>query len=419
MTHKIGGDVGIRGDRAGAASGGGHLRLLEPVRAGGLEAVNRVWMAPLTRARATMPGNVPSALNARYYAQRAAGGGGAGVIISEATPISQEGYGYYGTPWIVTDAQVAGWRLVTDAVHQAGGLIVCQLWHVGRVSHAALQPGGGDPVGPTDVASASKTYIDEGMERVATSKPRALRTEEMPRIEEDFRAAAMRAKEAGFDGVEIHGANTYLLDQFTRDGMNLRTDRYGGSLVNRLRLPLEVAEAVCGVCGADRVGYRISPLSEHHDARDSDPEGTFGALAFELGRMGMAFLHAVETWDRKSIDPRVERVMPRIVERYRDGRARSGMSGDGVYVANGDYTVEEAEAAIVRGWCDVVAFGKLFISNPDLAGRIKRFGVGARVGASGGEGLNAWETETFYRPAGSAIEKEMAHGYTTYRAMAD
>jgi N-ethylmaleimide reductase len=375
-----------------------------------------------------MPGNVPRELNATYYAQRAAGDRqGAGVIISEATPISQEGYGYYGTPWIVTDAQVSGWRMVTDAVHRAGGLIVCQLWHVGRVSHCALQPGGGAPVGPTDVPSASKTYIDESMERVATSTPRALRTEELARVVEDFRAAAMRAKEAGFDGVEIHGANTYLLDQFTRDGMNLRTDAYGGSLANRLRLALEVAEAVCGVWGAERVGYRISPLSEHHDARDSDPEGTFGSLAFELGRLGLAFLHAVETWDRRTIDPRVERVMPRIVERYRDGRARSGMSGEGVYVANGDYTVEEAERAIARGWCDVVAFGKLFISNPDLAARIARFGIGAKVGAGrggsggagGGAGLSAWDVETFYRPPGPAGESDLARGYTTYPRMAD
>lgn len=389
------------------------LRLLERVRAGALEAKNRVWMAPLTRARAEMPGNVPGELNATYYAQRAAGSGGAGVIISEATPISQEGYGYYGTPWIVTDEQVAGWRVVTDAVHRAGGLIVCQLWHVGRVSHCALQPGGGVPVGPTDVASASKTYVDDSMERVPTSRPRVLRTEELARVVEDFRAGAMRAKEAGFDGVEIHGANTYLLDQFTRDGMNLRTDGYGGSLANRLRLPLEVAAAVCGVWGAGRVGYRISPLSEHHDARDSDPEGTFGVLAFELGRMGLAFLHAVETWDRRAIDPRVERVMPRIVERYRDGYARSGVVGEGVYVGNGDYTVEEAERAIERGWCDVVAFGKLFISNPDLAARIARFGAGARVGA----GLSAWETETFYRPPGRAGESNLARGYTTYGAM--
>lgn len=378
-----------------ANSNGPYPRLLTPIRAGELNASNRVWMAPLTRSRARMPGNAPHALNATYYAQRAAGNGGAGVIISEATPVSPRGYGYYGTPWIVTDEQVAGWRQVTDAVHRAGGVIVCQLWHVGRLSHTSLQPGGGAPVGPTDVPSRSKTYIDPSMERVPTSVPRALRTEEVPEIVAEFRRGAQRAKEAGFDGVEIHGANTYILDQFTRDGMNTRTDAYGGSLENRLRLPLDVAAAVCEVWGPGRVGYRISPLSEHHDARDSDPARTFGTLAARLGEMGLAYLHAVETWDRTKPDPRTETVIPTIVEAFKRG---SGTGPTGAYIANGDYSPAQAEHALAEGWCDAVAFGKLFISNPDLSRRIERGGLDAR--------LEAPNPATFYGGG--------AEGYTDY-----
>ena len=392
--------------------------LLTPVRAGAIEATNRVWMAPLTRSRARMPGHVPREMNATYYAQRAAGADGitgAGLIISEATPISPRGHGYYATPGVHTDEQVRGWRLVTDAVHRAGGLIVCQLWHVGRVSHTALQPEGAAPVGPTDVPSRSKTYIDAGMTRVEASAPRALRTEEIPEIVREFRDGAERAKEAGFDGVEIHGANTYLLDQFTRDGMNLRTDAYGGSLANRLRFPLAVTEAVCGVWGADRVGYRISPLSDHHDARDSDPKGTFTELARQLGGMGLAYLHAVETWSRASADPRIEEVIPAIADAFRRASPR------GVYVANGDYSPSLAERSISRGWCDAVAFGRPFISNPDLTRRIARHardhwpeGAVPREDAdhvAHDPALAPWDQGTFYGiPPGTDGSK----GYTDY-----
>jgi len=369
------------------------MQILEPLTVGDLATNNRVWMAPLTRSRAAMPGNVPRELNAEYYAQRADARRGSGLIISEATPVSPTGHGYYATPGIHTDEQEAGWKTVTDAVHARGGKIVCQLWHVGRVSNAALQPNNQRPVAPNDRNAKSKTYIDHSAERVETSTPRKLDAAELPGIVEDFADAARRCMRAGFDGVEIHGANTYLLDQFTRDGMNDMPAPYGGSLENRLRFPLEVARAVADAIGPGRVGYRISPLSEHHDAVDSDPQTTFCALAAGLGAMGLAFLHAVETWDRSKIDPRVETVIPAIARAFKD-------AGGHAYIANGDYTVEQADQRIAEGWCDAVAFGKLWISNPDLAKRIRRGGPYAE-----------WNRDTFY--TGTEV------GYTDYPALTD
>jgi N-ethylmaleimide reductase len=362
--------------------------LLTPLTTGAIHAANRVWMAPLTRSRATMPGNIPNALMADYYAQRADPTTGAGVIIAEATPVSPTAYGYYATPGVHTDAQEAGWRLVTDAVHARGGRIVLQLWHVGRVSHHALQPGNQPPVSSTTEPSRSKTYIDATFERHINTPPRLLRPDELPAIAADFANAARRAIRAGFDGVEIHGANTYLLDQFTRDGMNRMPEPWGGSLENRLRFPLLVAQSVVDAVGAGRVGYRISPLSDHHDAVDSDPATTFSALATSLGAMGLAYLHAVETWDRAKIDPRVATVIPRIASAFKT-------SGGGAYIANGDYTPQQAAEAIRTNWSDAVAFGKRWISNPDLTERIRRGGP-----------YNAWNTETFYGGA--------AEGYTDY-----
>ena len=364
-------------------------KMLSPITTGDLVCANRVWMAPLTRSRAAMPGNIPRALNAEYYRQRAS----SGLIISEATPVCQEGHGYYATPGIHTDAQVEGWKPVTDAVHRAGGKIVCQLWHVGRVSHSSFQPDGGLPVGPTDVPSQSQTYIDHSMERVPNSPCRALEEREVPGVVEAFRDGAQRARDAGFDGVEIHGANSYILDQFTRDGVNTRTDAYGGTLAKRLRLPLEVAEAVVGVWGPGRVGYRLSPLSEHRDVRDSDPVKTFGTLAKELGSMGLAFLHAVETWDRKDADDRIPTAIPAIAGAFKD-------AGGAAYIANGDISVELGEKMLADGWADAIAFGKLFISNPDLPERIARGGP-----------YNAWDRETFY--TGTEV------GYTDYPSLAD
>lgn len=368
-----------------------HNHLLNPLVAGDLATPNRVWMAPLTRSRASMPGNVPNALMAEHYAQRADPETGAGLIISEATPISPTGHGYYATPGVHTDEQEAGWRLVTDAVHARGGLIACQLWHVGRVSNNALQPGGAAPISTTEAPSHSKTYVDASFARVETSPPRKLRPDELPAIVADYADAASRAIRAGFDAVEIHGANTYLLDQFTRDGMNTMAPPWGGSLENRVRFPLLVAQAVADAVGPGRVGYRISPLSDHHDAIDSDPGTTFAALADALGRTGLAFLHAVETWDRSKIDPRVATVIPKVARAFKD-------AGGGAYVANGDYTPELAEQALADGWADAVAFGKLFISNPDLAGRIRTGGP-----------YSAWNTDTFYAPG--------ATGYTDYPAL--
>tara|TARA_R110002096_G_scaffold173781_2_gene348125 strand:+ start:315162 stop:316286 length:1125 start_codon:yes stop_codon:yes gene_type:complete len=330
--------------------------LLSPIES----FANRVWMAPLTRSRSTMPGNIPNDLMATYYEQRAT----AGLIIAEATPISSTAHGYYATPGIHTDAQQAGWKAVTDRVHAKGGKIFLQLWHVGRVSNNALQPDNQAPVGPTDVISQSKTYIDSSLERQDNSKPRALRTEEIPGIVEDFASATKRAKAAGFDGVEIHGANTYLLDQFTRDGVNTRTDQYGGSLENRLHFPLMVARAVTEAWGdPSGVGYRISPLSEHKDVRDSDPQATFSTLAAGLGALNLEYLHAVETWDRTSLDPRVETVIPAIVKSFKD-------AGGKLYIANGDYSPQQAEDAVDSGWADAVAFGRPWIPNPDLPARI-------------------------------------------------
>ena len=367
--------------------------LLKPITADDLAAPNRVWMAPLTRSRATMPGNIPNALMAEYYAQRADPRTGAGVIIAEATPISPQGRGYYATPGVHTDAQEAGWRTVTDAVHARGGKIVLQLWHVGRVSHHALQPDNQPPVSSTDTPSQSKTYIDATYTRHQTTAPRTLDPAELPGIAEDFASAAARAIRAGFDGVEIHGANTYLLDQFTRDGMNQMPPPWGGHTENRLRFPLLVAQSVADAIGPGRVGYRISPLSDHHDAVDSDPGATFAALGEHLGRMGLAYLHAVETWDRSKIDPRVATVIPRIAHAFKS-------AGGHAYIANGDYTPDQAEQALASGWADAVAFGKLWISNPDLTERIRRDGP-----------YTPWDQSTFY--GGGAA------GYTDYPVLSE
>jgi N-ethylmaleimide reductase len=321
---------------------------------------NRVWMAPLTRSRSSMPGNIPNDLMAIYYEQRAS----AGLIVAEATPISPTAHGYYATPGIHTDEQQAGWKVVTDRIHAKGGKIFLQLWHVGRVSHSALLPDNQHPVGATDAISESKTYINASMERHPNTQPRALGTDEILGVVDDFASATLRAKAAGFDGVEIHGANSYLLDQFTRDGINTRTDQYGGSLENRLRFPLMVARAVVDAWDdPSGVGYRISPLSEHKDVRDADPEATFSALARGLGELKIEYLHAVETWDRSNLDPRTERVIPTIVRSFKE-------AGGKHYIGNGDYTPEQAQAAIESGWCDAVAFGRPWIPNPDFPERI-------------------------------------------------
>ncbi len=261
--------------------------LFTPFQLGALALPNRVVMAPMTRNRAG-PGNVPGALAAEYYAQRAS----AGLIVTEATQVSPQGVGYPGTPGIHSEQQVAGWRRVTDAVHAAGGRIFLQLWHVGRISHPSLQPGGALPVAPSALAAKGDAFTASGPQPFVT--PRALETTEIPGVVAQFEAGARHALAARFDGVEIHGANGYLIDQFLRDGTNRRTDRYGGSLQNRARFLLEVTEAVAGVWGAERVGVRLSPQGDFNDMHDSNPRATFGHAALALAPLGLAYLHAVE-----------------------------------------------------------------------------------------------------------------------------
>lgn len=348
--------------------------LFSPIQLGALALPNRVVMAPLTRNRAGA-GNVPGPLNAQYYAQRAS----AGLIISEASQVSPQGLGYPATPGIHNTVQVAGWRLVTDAVHGAGGRIFLQLWHVGRISHPSLQPDGALPVAPSAVKPAGEAMTYEGPQPFV--QPRALDTTELPDIVHQYRQAAANAQTAGFDGVEIHAANGYLLDQFLRDGTNRRSDDYGGSRENRTRLLLEVLAAVLETWPAERVGIRISPENTFNDIQDSAPQATFNFVAEQLSGRGLAYLHVIEG-DMMTGTCAVD---------YRALRARF----DGAYMANFNYDLVRAQAAIGNGAADLVAFGKLFISNPDL---VQRFALGAA--------LNTPDESTFY--GGDA------KGYTDY-----
>lgn len=330
--------------------------LFRPARLGRLTLANRIVMAPLTRNRAG-PGNVPQPLNAEYYAQRA----GAGLIISEATQVSPQGVGYPGTPGIHSPEQVAGWRLVTEAVHAKGGRIFLQLWHVGRISHPSLQPDGALPVAPSAIRPEGNAFTYEGLQPFVT--PRALETAELPGIVEQYRAGAKNALAAGFDGVEVHAANGYLLDQFLRDGANRRTDVYGGPVENRARLLLEVTQAVTGVWGADRVGVRISPVNPFNDMSGSDPQGTFGYVARALSPLGLAYLHVVQG----RIGEQGYQAVPFDFRALREAFA-------GAYMANGGYDGPRAMAAIESGDADFVAFGVPFLANPDLVERLRRGG---------------------------------------------
>jgi len=330
-------------------------KLFTPLKAGAIELPNRVVMAPLTRNRALPDGDVPHALNAEYYAQRA----GYGLLITEASQISPQGKGYAWTPGIYSDAQIAGWRKVTEAVHKAGGRIVIQLWHVGRVSHNVLQPGGVAPVGPSAIAARTKTYDGQGF--VATSLPRALDIDEIPGIVADYGRAATRALEAGFDGIEIHAANGYLIDQFLRDGSNQRTDAYGGPVANRARLLREVVEAVTRAIPADRVGIRFSPFSNANDVTDSDPAATFAYAIEQIAPAGLAYLHMVEgqTGGPRDLPPGCDiQALRRLFK--------------GAYMANNGYDRDLAIAAVADGRADLIAFGKLAISNPDLVERLEK-----------------------------------------------
>ncbi len=365
--------------------------LFDPVQAGSLHLANRIVMAPLTRNRA--PGAIPTPLMATYYSQRAS----AGLIITEATAISHQGQGYSDVPGIWSDAQVAAWRPVTDAVHAAGGKIVIQLWHVGRVSHADLQPGGGAPVAPSAIAAKTKTVlIHDGVPKfVETSEPRALRADELPGIVADYRHAARCAIAAGFDGVEVHASNGYLLDQFLRSSSNHRTDTYGGAVENRARLLLEVMQAIAQEIGGARVGIRLSPVTPANDVFDAHPQPLFEYVARHLGPLGLSYLHLIEGATGAARD-HTQGDKPFDYAALRAAYRSAG--GTGAWMVNNGYDAALADQSLAQG-ADLVAFGKLFIANPDLPRRLRE-----------GAALNTPDRATFY--GGSQ------KGYTDYPALA-
>lgn len=356
-------------------------KLLEPYKLGPTTLPNRLVMAPLTRNRA-VAGMVPSPLAVEYYGQRAS----AGLLITEASQISQQGQGYQDTPGIYSKEQVAGWRKVTERVHGRGGRIFIQIWHVGRISHTTLQPNGGAPVGPSAIRAKGKTFV--GGTFTDISEPRALALEEIPGIVDDFRRATVNAIEAGFDGVEIHGANGYLLDQFAKDGANKRTDAYGGSIENRARLMLEVTKAVASEAGPERTGIRISPVTPSNDISDSDPQPLFEHIVDHLNALKLIYIHVIEgaTGGPRDVAP----------FDYRSLRKRF----NGAYIANNGYDFALANKVLAANEADLIAFGKLFIANPDLVERLKR-----------GAPLNAPDKATFY--GGDA------KGYTDYPTLSE
>ncbi|SDY65007.1 alkene reductase [Nitrosomonas sp. Nm33] len=362
--------------------------LFQPIRLGRYELPHRIVMAPLTRSRAGQPGNVPTPLNACYYAQRAS----AALIISEATQVSMQGQGYAWTPGIHSREQVEGWRRVSDTVHKAGGLIFMQLWHVGRISHPVLQPDGMLPVAPSALKPSGDAFIEnengEG-ELTPFVPPRALQLEEMPYLVRQFERAARNALSAGFDGVEVHGANGYLLDQFINSGTNQRNDSYGGPIENRARLLLEVVDAVCEIYGPDRVGVRLSPLGTINDISDDNREETFGYLAEKLSGYKLAYLHlvnpAIAAFEQGlAPTPEALRMLVLMREKYR-----------GTLILAGGFDYDTAEVWLEQGKADLIAFGRKFLANPDLPERFRRRAL-----------LNAADQSTFYGGG--------AKGYTDY-----
>ncbi|MFO8099730.1 MAG: alkene reductase [Salinibacter sp.] len=354
--------------------------LFDALDLGPLSLRHRVAMAPLTRNRAA-EGNVPTEMNATYYRQRAS----AALLVSEATQVAPKGQGYPRTPGIHSEAQVDGWRKVTDAVHEADGRIFLQLWHVGRISHSAYHDGE-KPVAPSAIPAEGQV-ITPDLEMTDFETPRALETEEVPEVVEQYREGAANARRAGFDGVEIHAANGYLIDQFLRSGTNERTDRYGGSLENRLRFLREVTAAVTGEWGSERVGVRFSPLSPVHGTYDDTPEETFRGAAAVADDVGLAYVHLVEPNDPKppvQDDGETGTVFRAIREAF-----------DGALVANSNYDETTARDAIEQGYADLVAFGRSFLANPDLPRRLKE-----------GLPVNVPDEETFYNGD--------EHGYTDY-----
>ncbi|MBK8972862.1 MAG: alkene reductase [Hahellaceae bacterium] len=329
-------------------------KLFEPVRCGEWNLPNRVLMAPLTRNRAQGDG-VPKDMAIDYYRQRAS----AGLIITEATQISPQGKGYIDTPGIHSEPQVAAWRTITDAVHAAGGRIVLQLWHVGRVSHTSLQPEGQAPVAPSAIRANTQTFTPNGFE--PTSEPVALTTAQIQSTLADYDRAARLARQAGFDGVEIHAANGYLIDQFLQTRSNQRTDAYGGSIPNRMRFLSEVIDAVTAVWGAHRTGVRLSPLGQFNDMGDSDPEALFSNVYDYLSTRQLAYLHVMERFPGVPITPEQEALTLRLRAHYK-----------GFYIANGGYDGPRAQEALRQGHAHAIAFGRPFISNPDLPERLRR-----------------------------------------------
>ncbi len=357
-----------------------HADLFMPYQLGPYKLKNRFVMAPLTRNRAG-EGNVPQAMNVTYYRQRSS----AGLIITEGSQISPGAVGYPATPGIHSAAQIAGWRQITEAVHERGARIFLQLWHCGRVSHPSLLPDGALPVAPSAIQPEGNAFTFQGL--VPFVMPRALEAAELPSIVDEYRQAAQNALVAGFDGVEIHAANGYLLDQFIRDGSNRRTDQYGGAVENRCRLLLEVANAVAKVCGADKVGVRLSPLNPFNDMHDSNPQHTFEAVARALSPLKLAYLHVMEGAIGSSKHPKQD---------FDFKKLRAAFTG--TYIANSGYDKARANAVLADGQADLVAFGVPFIANPDLP---ERFAKDAS--------LNAADVSTFY----GGNEK----GYTDYPAM--
>lgn len=363
--------------------------LFEPTHAGDIALANRIAMAPLTRNRA--PDAIPTELTATYYAQRAT----AGLIISEATAISPEGQGYADVPGLYGTEQLDGWKKVTRAVHEAGGKIVVQLWHVGRISHTSLQPGHAKPVAPSAIRAHAKTVLlKDGVPTFTdTSEPRALDAEELPRIVQDYRHAARNAIAAGFDGVEIHAANGYLIDQFLKTGANQRTDDYGGSIKNRARLLLEVTRAIVDEIGGGRTGIRLSPVTPANDIVDENPQPLFDYVVRELGKLGLAYVHVIEGATGGPCE------LPERPFDYAELRnAYRTAGGKGAWMVNNAYDRALAEAALANG-ADIVAFGRPFISNPDLVERLKQNAP-----------LNELNRDTLYGGG--------AKGYTDYPTLA-
>ncbi|MBI1302094.1 MAG: N-ethylmaleimide reductase [Alphaproteobacteria bacterium] len=357
-------------------------KLFEPTTMGSTEVSNRVFMAPLTRNRAK-PDGVPSDLASKYYAQRASGG----LLISEATQISAMGKGYLNTPGIYTDAHVEGWKKITKAVHEKGGKIFLQLWHVGRISHSSLLPEGQQPLAPSAIRAKSQTFTEDGMTDV--SEPRAMTIEDIKETIKDYRHAAECAKRAGFDGVEVHSANGYLLDQFIQDKTNKREDEYGGTHLNRARFLFEVLEAVTGVWGADKVGVRLSPTGTFNDMGESNPTTTFGYVIEELNKHNLAYLHMVERFPGIETDKPEQNVVRSLRHKYK-----------GFYIANGNYDNKTARSEIETGYADAIAFGRAFIANPDLPKRLEQNAE-----------MNEADQTTFYGGG--------AKGYTDYPFLKD